>query len=108
MLVLRSLVAKMLALKMSFLASFKDMANAFACTADQERRQTVQELVPPDDGPNYRRAHADLFLQRVVNSIVQLFGYDGSAAYLPKVGNCIGTSEGPKLFARAYARFVER
>ena len=48
MLVLRIVAVRLMGLKESFVAGFKDISNAFACTEDCERREVVHELIAED------------------------------------------------------------
>jgi len=114
MAILRSLSLKLMKLSLSFIASFKDMANAFCCTEEEERQLVLTELVPAEGraatlGANsFERAHHTMFKQRLVNSTVHLVAHDGEGYFIPEVGNCIGTSEGPTFFSRAYCKFIKR
>ena len=81
-LTLRILAARLVGLRQSFVACFKDMSNAFACTCDSDRREVVAELIP--DNSTTAEAGDTSY------STVHLPGHDGDVFFIPKVGNCIG------------------
>ena len=74
----------------------------------------VKELIPIEGreatlGANRcQRAHHAFFWQRLLNSTVHFGAHDGDAYYIPQVGNCIGSAEGPRFSARAFNKFVQR
>ena len=83
------------------------MTNAFGTTDTEIRNLVLDLFVPPDEVvenglglPTTIPGYCSLFRQRVVNSIVQMTSVEGTVTYaIPKVGNIVGTVEGPELFA---------
>jgi hypothetical protein len=68
----------------------EDMTNAFACTRNESRVQTINELVRADDRL--------LFVQRVTNSVVQFVVGSGTLEVIPSTGNLMGSKEAPSFF----------
>ena len=61
----------------------------------------MDELIQP--GCDQARGHRPFFQQRLINSAVVLTDWaQREQCFLLKVGNCIGSSEGPAFFSRAF------
>ena len=113
MLVQRAVELRVSQNKLSTMNSFKDMKNAFACTEPEERDTSLDEIVPADEKAGesmhaHSYGHHALFRSRMKNSIVELVGEDGTIHTMPKFGNIIGSSEGPKFFSRSFNRCVKK
>ena len=74
------------------------MTNAFVCTRHAAREATINEVIRECDRP--------LFLQRVLNGVVQFQLDYGTLGVIPGGGNLMGSKEAPKMFLRSFQRDV--
>ena len=85
----------------SHINDLRDMKNTFVCTVEESRMETIKEF-------NFNALTAkgeNFFKQRVHNSAVSLTAQAGKeVAVVPHTGNVIGTSEGPIMFSKSFAK----
>ena len=62
MLVVRRTVARLMALKLSFMLGLRDIPNAFSCTLPSAREKAMDELIEP--GCDQARGDRPFFQQR--------------------------------------------
>ena len=88
-------------LGLSSMAHLRDMTNAFACTKDVVRRESLHDLVPGAE-PDYPQ-HRQYFEQKLSASVVTFETDCGELVdVVPEEGNIVGSTEGPLMFAWSY------
>ena len=104
MLVHRITTGRLAAAAVPNVSALRDMKNAFACTGVDPRSEAMEDLVA--EGTRNAKGHRPFFEQRMRNAIVSLRGHNGEVSCQPGVGNFIGSSEGPKVFSRAFNKCI--
>lgn len=92
--------------KLEYLNHLRDMTNAFNCTKEHSRLQTIEEIFPA--ATEHFMGYTGLVQDRICSPIMRLPTDEGYVEASPGKGCIVGSAEGPTVFQYSYERTLQR